>query len=353
MERGVHRPITYISLDPPYRLEAGQETFVFSGWAEVDDIDAPQVDFLVNGVRAPVLTEPRPQIQRHFPGMLAHTVRAKVSFADLLANVEPQSATFLIEATVVSDHRRRTFEYAVSEAWMEGVFGRRLKPRPTPPEPLQIRVAGAAAGEYHATGRATAAQIGGLLAANGLPLSGFRRILDFGCGPGRLIAPMRDLAPEARFTGSDIDPQAIAWAQKNLGDLGDFHATGANPPLPFDDASFDLIYGMSVFTHLPRDMQFPWLAELRRVLAPGGVLITSKLDPNAYPLPEDVHAAAARDGFVYWGEAPATDGLPDFYRLAYHTADYIRREWSRGFEVLHVGSHDVNDTQDAVILRRA
>src|SRR5947208_884804 len=48
---------------------------------------------------------------------------------------------------------------------------------------------------------------------------------------------------------------------------------GLAPPLAFDDASFDLVYALSVFTHLTGDLQVAWRDELRRVLRPGGRLL--------------------------------------------------------------------------------
>jgi SAM-dependent methyltransferase len=341
----------FISLNPPYRLEVQNDAFTFLGWAEVNDPEAPAISVFLNGVEVPVVTFEKPGLAKAFPGMLSRGLSAEVRFGDVFAGQTP-SEPFLLEATVVSDHRSRTFEYAASDAWLGRVFGRDVKARRVPPETLQIRVAGAAAGAFHSTGVKVAGQIAAILAANGQPLRSHARILDFGAGPGRVTASIRDLHPSAHLTGSDIDPEAIAWAAENLPEVGEFRVNAAAPPAPFADESFDLIYAISVFTHLPEDLQWAWLADLRRMLRPGGLLLTTKLNPAAYDLPAEVQAAAAANGFVYWGEATATDGLPDFYRLAYHSRDYVEREWGRYFEVLHVGAHDLNNTQDAVLLRR-
>ena len=341
----------YLTLNPPYRLEDGDLTVVLRGWAEVDDPGAPAISLSLNGRETPLTVYDQAGIQRHFPGMKALGFQADVDFKALFAGLEP-SEPFLLEATVVSDHRRRTFEYSVTPKWLEAVFGRPLRARRIPPEPLQIRVAGAAAGEFHRTGGVVADQIAAILQANGRPLRSHGRILDFGAGPGRVLDCIHDRHPAAQLSGSDIDPEAIAWASEQLADIADFHVNGAAPPLPFADESFDFVYAISVFTHLPREMQWGWLSDLRRVLKPGGLLLTTKLNHAAYDLPPEVKAAGAQEGFVYWGDAAATEGLPGFYRLAYHSHDYVRREWGRYFEVLHIGSHDLNGSQDAVLLRR-
>ena len=342
---------TLISLDPPYRLDAKDDPFVFVGWAEVDDPEAPDIRLSINGAPAQVVVTRDSALEAQLPNVTARFFYAQVRFRELIGDQTP-SEPFLLEATVTSDGRSRTFEYAVSEAWTQSVFGRPVRPRRIPPEHLQIRVTGAAAGAFHRAGREVAGQIAHILDTNGQPLRAARTILDFGCGPGRVISSIRDMHPTAQLFGSDIDPEAIEWAQANLRDVGEFRVNLPEPPLPFADEQFDLIYAISIFTHLPEEMQWPMLQELRRILKPGGILLTTKLNPAAYDLPEDVKAAGLRDGYAYWGEADATEGLPGFYRLAYHTRDYVERAWGRYFEVLHVGSHDLNNTQDAVLLRR-
>ncbi|MGA0605756.1 class I SAM-dependent methyltransferase [Phenylobacterium sp. VNQ135] len=340
-----------ISLDPPYRLGDQDTTFNFIGWAEVDDLDDPGIRLTLNGVEVPVRSQPAPHVADVFPGITAATIFARVDFPALFRGVTPEEP-FLLNAVVTSGARTRPFEYEVSEAWAQAVFGRPVRRKRTPPEHLQIRVTGAAAGQFHVTGRKVAEQIAAILERGGAPLQQHRKILDFGCGPGRVISSIKEMHPDAELFGSDIDGEAIGWARANLQDIGDFRVNGPNPPLPFADESFDLIYSISIFTHLPEDMQHGMLAELRRILKPGGVLLTTKLNPEAYELPDDVRAKGLNDGFVYWGDADATEGLPGFYRLAYHTESYVRRVWADYFDVLHVGSHDLNNTQDAVLMRR-
>ncbi|WP_309091154.1 class I SAM-dependent methyltransferase [Phenylobacterium sp.] len=347
----VRHDIVLISLDPPYRLGDESTVFNFIGWAEVDDENRPNIRLSINGVDVAVTAQPNPKVRTIFPDIQACSMFARVNFPELFAGHTPEEP-FLLNVEVKSDGRTRLFEYEVSEGWLQAVFGRPVRRRRIPPEHLQIRVTGAAAGQFHVTGRRVADQIAGILARAGRPLTSFQRILDFGCGPGRVISSIKDMHPAAELFGSDIDGEAIGWARANLADIGDFRVNGPNPPLPFADESFDLIYSISIFTHLPEDMQHGMLAELRRILKPGGVLLTTKLNPEAYDLPDDVRTQGVNDGFVYWGDADATEGLPGFYRLAYHTEAYIRRVWGEYFNVLHVGSHDLNNTQDAVLLLR-
>ncbi|TAJ71365.1 MAG: class I SAM-dependent methyltransferase [Phenylobacterium sp.] len=343
-----------MTLDPPYELGDEAATFTFGGWTEVDDEDAPNVTLTINGRPAPVQVYPRPQVRNHFPGIQVRGVIATVDFADLLAGIDLQQARggFLIEAELGSDHRSRVFEYAVSPGWMRRVFGDGPRARAVPPAHLQIRVAGAAAGEYNRTGEAAAKRLEALADAAGFSLARGQNVLDFGCGPGRLISALAPRHPSVRFHGADIDAEAIAWAQAALADFGAFTVNPHLPPLPYADEVFDLIFSLSTFTHMPEDHQFAWLDELRRVLKPGALLVTTIMNPFAYDLPAKIMEQAADTGFAYWDDAAETEGLPSFYRLAYHTHDYVRRHWARGFEVLAIGGHDLNDTQDSVLLRR-
>ena len=101
----------------------------------------------------------------------------------------------------------------------------------------------------------------------------FNTILDFGCGCGRLIRSLRPLCdPWATIHGVDIDPAAIEWCRQNIADAS-FSVNDEYPPLHFTDNSIDLIYACSVFTHLDAEHQFRWLAELERIMKPGGYLL--------------------------------------------------------------------------------
>ena len=53
-----------------------------------------------------------------------------------------------------------------------------------------------------------------------------------------------------------------------------FEANNALPPLLFPDCAFDLVFAISVFTHLDEQYQLAWLAELRRVAQPGAILFS-------------------------------------------------------------------------------
>lgn len=97
------------------------------------------------------------------------------------------------------------------------------------------------------------------------------KILDFGCGSGRMIRWIGKHTQNATIFGTDIDGNNIAWCRANLRPEITFMVNTTVPHLPFEDNLFDFIYSGSVFTHI-EDTTESWLAELRRVIKPGGFL---------------------------------------------------------------------------------
>ena len=98
-----------------------------------------------------------------------------------------------------------------------------------------------------------------------------RRILDAGCGAGPLSAALRDRG--AVLTGFDASAKMLELARRRLGDDADLHLADLGGPLPFPDGAFDDVVA-SLVLHYLEDWTAP-LAELRRVLVPGGRLIVS------------------------------------------------------------------------------
>ena len=104
-----------------------------------------------------------------------------------------------------------------------------------------------------------------------------RRILDAGCGAGPLLAALRDRG--AIVTGFDRSAAMVELARRRLGRHADLRVAELGRPLPFPDGTFDDVTA-SLVLHYLEDWG-PALAELRRVLKPGGRLIVSVDHPLA------------------------------------------------------------------------
>lgn len=174
------------------------------------------------------------------------------------------------------------------------------------PDPLLIyEVAGHAKfAQFDRTGAAHARLIAEYL-REVLPASA-PRVLEWGCGPARILAHLGEAlgAPDARLFGCDPDPRAVDYARAAYPRIEFMHS----PPLPptsYAAASFDAIYGVSIFTHLPIAAARAWTAELARLTAPdGGVLVTTHGDKAAARLEGADRDAFDAGRYVALGGAP-------------------------------------------------
>lgn len=107
-----------------------------------------------------------------------------------------------------------------------------------------------------------------------------RRVLDAGCGAGPTAAALRDAG--ATVTGFDVSAAMIDLARRRLGDDVDLHVADLAAPLPFVDDEFDDVVA-SLVLHYLEDWSGP-LAELHRVLRPGGRLLLSVNHPVIFPV---------------------------------------------------------------------
>jgi len=216
---------------------------------------------------------------------------------------------------------------------------------------------------YDLSGRRHLALFEGALSRIGKQLSDFESILDFGCGPGRILRHLAVAAPQARLHGTDIEAPAIEWLAAQLPDA-DVRVNAGEPPLPFAADSFDLVVSWSVFSHLEQGYENAWLSQLSRVTRPGGTLLLT-VHGDAHwrwhaersvmkdtPELQRLDAERLEHGFTEW-EGGVALGFPDFYRTTFHRPEYVRREWSRWFRVLDVveAADDPDPDQDVVVLQ--
>jgi SAM-dependent methyltransferase len=122
-----------------------------------------------------------------------------------------------------------------------------------------------------------------------------RRILDAGCGAGPVSAALRERGAEVR--GFDASAKMVELARQRLGASADLRVGDLSRPLPYPDAEFDDAV-VSLVLHYLKDWSAP-LAELRRVLKPGGRLILAVNHPIIFKL---LRPESSYFGLTEWSE---------------------------------------------------
>jgi SAM-dependent methyltransferase len=173
---------------------------------------------------------------------------------------------------------------------------------------------------YYLSGKEHAYEISKIIVAERPKQS--LKILEWGCGPARVLQHLN--ASDGSFWelwGSDYNTCSIAWSQKNFLDIH-FMFNGLEPPITVENEFFDVIYCISVFTHLSEMRHYQWIEEIHRLLKPGGLFIGT------------FHGEAFRDVLTYEEQRQFDSGnlvIRDKVRegkkdySAYHCDNFVRR----------------------------
>lgn len=161
---------------------------------------------------------------------------------------------------------------------------------------------------------------------------GGKHVLDFGCGAGRTLRHFLPEAERGEFWGCDIDAASVHWMQQELCPPLHVAHNGPEPPLPFEDGKFDLIWAVSVFTHLV-DTWSAWMIEMHRILAPDGILVATFMGPGMAELIagepwNDDHFGMA---VLHYGQSWDLGGP-----MVLHSPWWIEAHWGRGFEIVRL-----------------
>ena len=240
-----------------------------------------------------------------------------------------------------------------------------------PLDALRARVIGehATLKDFNQSGLVDWRRIEGLLREAGFNFTAGERVLDFGCGCGRILRHFAYYAGRSQFTGVDVDGEAVAWADLHF-DFAHAQKVPLMPPLPYPNDHFGAIYAFSVFSHLPESAAQAWLAELRRILRPGGFALLTvqgehvmnclkegRVDLGA-PTPTQLQRDEDKihhQGFAFYpyGDLAAHANIPldgAHYGNAITLPHYIKARWTEHFHLRAI--HPAPDAwQDYILLQ--
>lgn len=220
---------------------------------------------------------------------------------------------------------------------------------PVPPVQLVRSSTGIWSLEWYFHGGTLAADsIRDALQRNGIAMAPLGAILDLGCGSGRVVRQWAALP--ARVHGCDYNPRVVAWCRRHL-PFAEFEVNGIEPPLPYAADQFDLVYALSVFTHLGESLLQPWMQELRRVLKPGGFLILTTHGDTYLPQLTAEEQRRFHEGrpVIRHEEESGTNRCG-----VYFSEQFIRQQLAAGFHVVEFVPQGAkgNPQQDLTLLQR-
>jgi SAM-dependent methyltransferase len=264
------------------------------------------------------------------------------------------SVRTVLKAVGLMDVAREARGVATSLPWLRDNFRFWLRDSddglPLPPLRLVRSSTGTSSLAWLLQGGALAADsIRGVLRKNGIDIQRLGSLLDFGCGCGRVLRHWGDLPGAVH--GSDYNQRAIEWCQRNL-TFARCAVNALEPPLPYASEQFDLVYALSVFTHLPEPLMTAWMSEMGRVVKTGGFLVIST-HGEAYldqlTRDEQIQFRAGR------AVVKAQDSAGTNRCGVYVSEDYVRQRLAGRFHVVDFLPRGAsgNPVQDLVLLQKA
>jgi 2-polyprenyl-3-methyl-5-hydroxy-6-metoxy-1,4-benzoquinol methylase len=184
------------------------------------------------------------------------------------------------------------------------------------------------------------------------------RILDWGCGCGRVSRYFSRYSAETEIHGIDIDPTGINWIKENL-NFGNFKHIEPDSKTPYPDGHFDFIFGISIFTHLTEEDHFFWLKELQRIIAKNGIVAVTTgstiMRARMFNVSIGDQVSDHLSGYSdqgYNAQIEGATGDDAYYRDTFITKEYIQTVWSEYFDILGIHSGLISCLQDMVIMQK-
>lgn len=236
------------------------------------------------------------------------------------------------------------------------------EPFPIPPVSAMRRTTSRWLFHYYHSGLTTYLPIATAALREGVDLTTPLRVLDFGVGAARQLLHFRRHFPQPEYHACDVDPALVAFVARAYPGV-QVAVNGPIPPLVWPDGHFDMIYGVSVFSHLSPGSQAAWLSELFRVTRPGGACLLTTEGWTALSrvarttgIAEATLAGEMRSvgtAFRPYAAGSTPTGVGGDYGSTLLSPEHVAARWpGSGFRVVAILPGIVNRRQDLVVLRK-
>jgi SAM-dependent methyltransferase len=245
---------------------------------------------------------------------------------------------------------------------------------PVPPAHVMRGTSSRTIRHYFESGLNTASPIYTATMEHGLSLYQPATVLDFGCGAGRQLLHFARNFKAIELHACDISYESIDYIQRAFPQV-QAYTNNFDPPLKYDADTFDMIYSVSIFSHLEPRHKNDWLAELYRVTKPGGLVLPTILGRQAlavreaqgYPLDlKLIRNEMAEQGLSFIPNKPQAEsqkqklgrlakgiGVTGDYGKIFYSPKFVEQHFGCcGFEVEAVIPGVIDHFQDLLVLRK-
>ena len=174
-------------------------------------------------------------------------------------------------------------------------------------------------------------------------------LFEWGCGPVRILRHIPEILADknVKVFGSDYNPETIKWDKTSFDNIS-FSKNELLPPLEYEGNFFDVIYCISVFTHLDEVTELKWFNEIIRVLKPSGIFLLSiHGESSKNRLSDDEKKIFDEKGCVI--RSNVTEGKRSF--VSYNSEKFMREIMLKDVEILEFIPGKTNE-QDIWIVRK-
>lgn len=204
--------------------------------------------------------------------------------------------------------------------------------------------------DYLADGWRTLSELMLLLEAVDKPLLKMPRVLEFASGHGRFTRHLVKALGATRVVVSDVVPSAVEFSRDTFG-VGGFVSTSVPEEVQWP-GQYELVFVLSLFSHLPRSTWARWLSVLYEAVAPGGLLVFSTHGLKAANFD---HVTLDQDGYFFSASSESTAIDEQEYGTTFTTEAFVLAriaETMGADKLVHKAPVHFWNHQDAYVLRK-